>query len=368
MIDKRILAQVVPKSVMSNHFIQQQSWISDIVLNQALTTTKFADILVQFAKALHITDYHADTISLLICTHVFKWACNGFTDPDDRKLKTVQVMYAVVLEWLMQISLKVGRGKPEAWKVLTSLSNILALVNIHKHIKHRPFIRVMCRSMGANIQKSFLTHQYSNKDWVCFCKHVFNSVWRSEHMSTKHSSTVQSCVYLVWSHEQMVFYIGKANLDREHGLPGIVARFKEHMLATFKSTESAKPAKRYQVWKNAKHASMLCTPVVWGQEKQILAYERHLIHALNISIQDRVQPVAFQPHKYRPYPRFRTRWSIEQELCLNQCSFLGKDKRQTKEFRHGVPMHIQSFEQLVVWCRHTYNLSKRSCHQALVQL
>ena len=70
MIDKRKLAQVVPESVMSNQSIQQQSWISDVVLNQALTTTKFADIPVRFAKVFQTTDYHTDTISLLMCAHV----------------------------------------------------------------------------------------------------------------------------------------------------------------------------------------------------------------------------------------------------------------------------------------------------------
>ena len=86
MIDKKILALLAPQSVMNNSYIKQQDWISDAVLNQALATAKFPDIMKKFAKVFKIKDYHADTISMFICTRLFKWVCNGFTDPNDQIL------------------------------------------------------------------------------------------------------------------------------------------------------------------------------------------------------------------------------------------------------------------------------------------
>ena len=104
MIDKKILAKLAPKSVMNNSFIQQQDWISDAVLNQALHTAKFADIMHKFAQVLKIKDYQAGNTSMLICTRLFKWASNGCSDPNDQILKTIQGLYAFVLEWVMQMS------------------------------------------------------------------------------------------------------------------------------------------------------------------------------------------------------------------------------------------------------------------------
>ena len=70
MIDKKILALLAPQSDMNNSCTQQQDWISDAVLNQALHTTKFADIMHTFAQGLKIKDYHAGNISMIICTTV----------------------------------------------------------------------------------------------------------------------------------------------------------------------------------------------------------------------------------------------------------------------------------------------------------
>ena len=66
------------------------------------------------------------------------------------------------------MSMKVGRGKPEAWKVLASLANILALVSMHEHISHGSFIRVMCRSLDASMQKSFIARSMIAKNGSVF--------------------------------------------------------------------------------------------------------------------------------------------------------------------------------------------------------
>ena len=140
-----------------------------------------------------------------------------------------------------------------------------------------------------------------------FCECVQASIWNPEKFLE-----AESGVYYMWAHQQKVWYVGKANISG--GEAGMVRRFKEHMILSFKNTESTGFEKRYLTWRGVPKHTMCFIPIVWGSEGEILDYERHLINTLQAPMQDRVKPGAFRVARKRDWKRFRTKPTLEHEI------------------------------------------------------
>jgi hypothetical protein len=108
----------------------------------------------------------------------------------------------------------------------------------------------------------------------CHVQHVVVQVCCSVACVAFHNSC-DACTYMMWSQHQHVFYVGKASVARKHGNSGIVARFKEHIMNTYKPIEAMRVVKRYRCWKNSLCHNMSCVPFAWAKENVILRYERH---------------------------------------------------------------------------------------------
>ena len=84
----------------------------------------------------------------------------------------------------------------------------LAMFDMHNANHKSHVLRVMLRGYGKNVQRCFLEHDYTSRDWVKYCSMLFASVMNHEDMPIK----CESCVYMMWGRSQKTFYVGKASV------------------------------------------------------------------------------------------------------------------------------------------------------------
>lgn len=236
----------------------------------------------------------------------------------------IKNMYMVVLAWLLPKHMKVGRSNKNMWSLCAFLSSISGAYDLVNFCDHRKQLRVMLRGFGAGVQDSILNKHFSNKHWYVFIRCLYASMFCPDKLP-KH---VKAGVYYMWAHQQKVWYIGKANTTRDEY--GMSSRFKEHMLATFRPPVYGGTEKRYQSWRCCSQHSMCFIPFAWGKENQILDYERFVINHLQAPMQDRAKPGSFHANRFRPWKRFRTNKSHDDEIKLNICGHLrGFEQKKT---------------------------------------
>ena len=188
-----------------------------------------------------------------------------------------------------------------------------------------------------------------------YMKQVFFMIW---------GQVPEPCAqYFVWASQQKVFYVGKANVRRQTSdHMGVVARFKEHVHATFKAEQVALTVKRYRVWKNARPEELFMVVSAWHDEKNILAYERFLIHHLQAPIQDRVRAASFKPCRERPWPRLRSsptdKHEIRQNVAHELCEVRSRHRMVVCKGLPGIPDWVTDFDGLCRWQESVFGRSR----------
>ena len=325
-------------------------WLSPRDIDHLFSEVHFDTLMTSFQNVLGI-EHSQNSNVREVSAAIFTWALRGFCGPEDGIARIFQTMCAILLAWTMPLRMKHGRNKQDAWKLLVSLAIIIGLFDMHKKASKRSHLRVMLRGFSKSAQSAFLLHDYNNKPWKLFVHTLFTSVWQCRTLPSK----LNACVYMMWGQPQRAFYIGKTNAERQYGQSGVVCRYREHMVNTYRPVDCSRPPKRYQTWKCNMMHHMQFAHCFWAREGRVLRYERQIIHALQAPIQDREKVDAFHPYRARPWPRQRNKWSVEHEIELNEsCK---KEKQLKLHEKAGVPVGISSFQQLCEWQRLKYNRS-----------
>ncbi len=212
------------------------------------------------------------------------------------------------------------------WCLCSTLAALTGLWDLKTYSHKRHQLRVMMRGFGKGVQQSLLEHSFDNKHWYVYCECVYASFW-----NTQGFEKVEAGNYYMWAHQQKVWYIGKADLNSATESVGIMRRFREHMILSFKPGENQGLEKRYMNWRGAQQHSMCFVPFTWAKEFEVLDYERHLINTLQAPMQDRVKQGSFRVARFRNWKRFRNKPSIEHELQLNECHILKNHSEDGKE-------------------------------------
>ena len=345
-----LLQQILPpKCVVSLKESTQPEFCTRESLVDCLKNTPPHEVVTHFNIYLKLDVRHLDFEAR--CEQVAKaccgWALKGFPY-DDRKtnLRIMQHMYGVLLELLVHVPMRRVKLSSCLWKLACTLSHVLDLHEMWGFAWKRSPLRVMLRAFSREVQSACLEKNFNLQGWRKYLKHVFCMVWRDV--------PENSAQYFVWASQQKVFYIGKANVRRNTADHlGVVARFKEHVLATFKNENLAHVAKRYRAWRNARPEELFMVVAAWHEEGNILSYEKFLIHHMQASIQDRVRSSSFKPHRFRPWPRFRSMTNLKQESDLNVSHELlerrGKRRSDICKGLPGVPDWVSSFNDLCAW-------------------
>ena len=190
----------------------------------------------------------------------------------------------------------------------------------------------MLRSYGKDVQNAFITQTPGSQPAKMFFRGVFNSIFQPEAVGR------EAACYHAWCQHQKDWYVGKCNVLRKRvenklsisSFPGVVGRFQEHVCAT-RLQGALRTETKYMKWKNA-HAYEFCFVLTcWGNESDILSYERSVINRNQAPMQVKYQKCNSRPSRHRPHARFRQRPSIDDELSFNFCHAPKKRHRDDLE-------------------------------------
>ena len=323
-------------------------------LEHGLKGVKADELLTGIFKGLKIDTNTSRCKYEFASTQILHFAKLGFPSDHDFDFKTIQCIHQVVLAWLIPSHMKQGRGHAKMWQLSATIASVSALHDIHKNAWKRSSHRVILRAFGEKIQFSLLGGSFDSKEWKTYIAGLFASFWRPE-LLPKNRSTL---LYFCFAMQQKAWYTGKANLFREHGLTGATARYREHVLGTYKQNVAQKTPKRYSTWACAYFHEFCFLPCVWHNEKSILGYERFVIQHLQAPMQDRVKNGSFRPQRDRPWKRFRKKLSFQDELDLNICKWLRDPYPKLSKF-FSAPEQIDTFDKLCNWTDARYGMSRK---------
>ena len=138
-------------------------------------------------------------------------------------------------------------------------------------------------------------------------------------------------------------------------LPGIAARYRDHVTNTFKHS-AARPERRYKEQRHVQVQDVAFIIFYKADRPQALKLERRVINELQAPLQDRVRLAACRPAKFRLWPRQRRNLSLHEEISLNFCNT--KWRKENVQF-DGIPEHVIRFEDLCSWLKKSYGHRER---------
>ena len=245
---------------------------------------------------------------------VFSWMYMGFPS-SAQMLDKVQGLHVVLAAWIRPWGSNKCRSNREVWNTFTSTSIVLALHRMvtGRSTKHR--FTVMARAFAPRIQEALLQHNFEQQSWRDYCEYLFNAIWDAT------SPREESCVYQCFNAACSTWYVGKANLVRregQHAWCGFVVRFREHVTLTIRRSLHQSHRQRYKMWAQHPIHAMLFVPVLFGDKSSMLHYEIACIRLLQPPTQTPKHTAnASNQKRHRPFPRFRQKPDLQDELRLN---------------------------------------------------
>ena len=141
----------------------------------------------------------------------------------------------------------------------------------------------MLRGFACSTQHALLTKHFANESWRLYIAHIFASIYCPKSIS---QSTV---LYFAWIAQSKQWYVGKTNVIRNTSNAlqnsGPVKRYQEHLLGFVRENKHYGHFQRYKSWKRCAPMNFCFVPVLLGDERSILRYERCLITHLQVPTQ-----------------------------------------------------------------------------------
>ena len=346
MLRKQIAKVILPGNLYEKVKTDSDAGVSLTDVNHTISNAKFHTLVNHIADRFGCKGTSDASNAQSVVNVFIKWAAKGFAEPcvNQRVIFwTLEGILAIILEWLFPFKLKTARTCPLAWQMACCMSALCGLHDLFHNAVHRPHLRVMARAFGREIQRTLLTGVVS-RQWNTLVYVIMLSTWEPMLMGYDN----KNATYLMFAQQQKAFYVGRTSLDRKAKVPGVVARYREHAIATFRPTDYDHRALRYRIWRNAARHHLYFVPFAWGNKSDIGRYEYHLINFLQAPMQRRTKPSSFREHRFRDHRRFRNKWTLENELNINQIHVL-KRGPTIPGFDPKLPAHIQTFTSLCNW-------------------
>ena len=157
------------------------------------------------------------------------------------------------------------------WNVLTVVVASRELSHlIHEHSR-KHHLRVLLRGASPGVLSSILHGHFQSACWHGYVCGFVRQIW-----SVDQSPSDFAYTYAVISHECTTWYVGRTSLHRKiHGQQwsGLVARSREHCLATFLGQGGQEHRPRYKAWQRCSRWSLCMVPTTQGKAANIARYE-----------------------------------------------------------------------------------------------
>jgi len=278
-----------------------------------------------------------------------QWALDGFRDRA-ACAAPMRHAFAVALVWMCRPKVHTVKENASMVSLAFTLSWILGLFDVTEQMQRKCYMRVLARAFPAGIQRALLYKEFRSHAWEHYIRRVFRLTWyptvRGNH----------ALCYTLFSTETKSWYVGKANVVRSrNGVPrfGAAMRWREHLRSVLSPGTQQGHRPRYRAWSSCPLHTMRFLPMCFSNTETIYKFEALCIRSLQPPTQVyEKRTVHTQPNKPRPWPRFRTKLSKEDELEQNLIRGLLRAPARKK----GFEALCHNFEALCAWAFHWLGL------------
>ena len=286
----------------------------------------------RFARAVHAAVFHGTRATPRSATRCaqdvefffLEWCRRGFIQPGIVG-KWARDVHWMLLSWLAPAR---GRGTHRGsrlWRSAAVLSCCRFWSGVSRRATRDGRTRLLLRCCPPSVHRCCYSGDFGCQEWRDWV-----DAWALALGSHGEQCELAGVYAMELEHRDDGTYIGQARVHRAGARAradrhsGLVGRYYEHFLGT---TRGSRQELRYQVWQKAGWHELLWAPVCFAHTSVVTQIEALCIRRVHPATQhgghDNPPRERRRP---RPYPRFRTAPSLEQEL---RCNHLASFQRQT---------------------------------------